>query len=422
MSQNASPPSPVPVPASSSSSTPAAPQPSAPTPAKETKKAKPTWWKPCAIILREYDGPIIGGEPLGLKSGIDMKLFCFNLPDTDPSIGFSMEFPLGPKIEDEGFGIRHSVDRGVHEGGVTAPTVSHKITVKFPRCGFDCQILPLTDCPRLLARFPGAKTNSSVVKVALREGFSEVEGFGLPFANPGHPSEAWLNHNGPIVGTTTLLDIVEQREFTFVVFYPTVQLGRDWAQGDLKSFSYPYGKDHYWSLDRYRDMLGQERGHQFAQAWCFHDDNAHLAALTQSVVQDVMWLDVATDKIAEVRFPVYFVNAKPESEDNKYYYVILPLSKDFIQEHDDVWRRLCKDGLLKLRLFHNGAQGDWDAKIVARPQSISVLDPHPVEKHEMVLFVRRPKEEQEDRLPGLEVNVFGDRASATLALRESRDR
>lgn len=70
--------------------------------------ANQVWWKHCAIVIDDLDGPLLGGKGLGASSNITTKLFLSSLADTDPSMGFSLEFPLGQNNEDEGFGTRHA--------------------------------------------------------------------------------------------------------------------------------------------------------------------------------------------------------------------------------------------------------------------------------------------------------------------------
>ena len=45
----------------------------------------------------------------------------------------------------------------------------------------------------------------------------KIEGYGMPFANPGLPSHAWVNDEAPIVGNLTLLDLLQQRRLVLFV-------------------------------------------------------------------------------------------------------------------------------------------------------------------------------------------------------------
>lgn len=76
-------------------------------------------------------------------------------------------------------------------------------------------------------QLPAAKTERAELKPytpiqAILQGDHEVkvQGFGMPFSNPGHPAEAILNHNKPIAHGVTLVQLLQQRTFNFLVQVP----------------------------------------------------------------------------------------------------------------------------------------------------------------------------------------------------------
>jgi len=76
-----------------------------------------------------------------------------------------------------------------------------------------------------------------------------VEGFGISFANPGHAAERWINGGEPFGNVVsrpfTLLDVLEQRSFFFVVASPSVIMEKLWTYIELPPpFSYLYSTDH----------------------------------------------------------------------------------------------------------------------------------------------------------------------------------
>jgi hypothetical protein len=44
-----------------------------------------------------------------------------------------------------------------------------------------------------------------------------VDRFGLPFANPQHSSDGWINRNTPIIGGVDLLSLLRRRRLTLLV-------------------------------------------------------------------------------------------------------------------------------------------------------------------------------------------------------------
>lgn len=83
-----------------------------------------------------------------------------------------------------------------------------------------------------------------------------VHHFGMPFDNPGHPSDGWINHSQPIAGNYFLLDALSQRTFRFVVDSPVESIPKSFVPEHMPSpFRYPYGTDHSWDLVRYYKML-----------------------------------------------------------------------------------------------------------------------------------------------------------------------
>ncbi|EEU35956.1 uncharacterized protein NECHADRAFT_49645, partial [Fusarium vanettenii 77-13-4] len=246
--------------------------------------------------------------------------------------------------------------------------------------------------------FPGATRRLSFVQVWLQDG-SEVgvEGYGLPFSNPSHPSEGWLNRLEPIVGDKTLVDIIDQRHFTFVVHKPCDVLRRDWHENEMPPpFCYPYGTVHDWDLERFDSLICSNQGYQFWPSWSFDDQNAHTAALVHSQVQDIRWLCHAAEQIVQQRFLACFVTTKDgENVGDKTpsSFAIVSLTSEFLNRYDTPWRHLIRDGFLKLELYNNPEDGRHtsvcDAKIVDRPTKIDAVRSAHATKNELVLQIRR---------------------------------
>ncbi|WAO88673.1 Hypothetical protein NCS54_00603100 [Fusarium falciforme] len=387
-------------------------------PGLTTAAPRANFWKPCAILLDGCRGPILGGKALGVQpqSEVNSYLFMYNYTHAESSIGFSLEFPFGQGNEEEGFGICHRVDYLSH---TIVPTDMRRIEVRFPREGFSRSVEPVVS-DALRSRFPSTKKHLSLVEVSLRDPtLTKVHGFGMPSKGPGHPSEESLNlQGGFIAGEHTLLKFLRQDSFRIIVAAPSGILERSWHVDELPPpFAYPYGNIHNWDEGRYAKMLEVE-GHWFLPTWNYHDDNAHLAVMTQSQVQDFMWLDGAVGKIASQKFSAYFVEYAQGNTSR--YFVIMALSKTFKKNFEYALCHLAK-GAFKLDLYDNwedeAASGQWDAKIVD-PQGIDALNEHHLADHEMVLLVRRPLLTQAARGPEFEVTTFHDRSAANLTLND----
>lgn len=247
-----------------------------------------------------------------------------------------------------------------------------------------------------------------------------VYNFGMPFYNPGHASEDWLLRNEPIVGTATLMHILKQQSFRFVV-PAAFDLVRNRLNPDRlpPPRVFPYGQEHRWDISRYARDAPTWVGPHFPPSLTFRNDNDHAAIMSQSVVQDVWWLHLAQQAILKEQIPVYFVPR--EKDNNSVYYVVVQVPEALRVSHDDAWRHFVVNDTLKVRLFDYLGQSrheldqdgkrnpipDWDAEIMENPESIKVLkDNGHLEREGLVLRVRRPKADNIQRVPDFNVIEF----------------
>ncbi len=103
----------------------------------------------------------------------------------------------------------------------------------------------------------------------------------------------------------------------------------------------------------------------------------------------------------------------------KTFFVVIGFSADFTTRYETAWRRLSKNEFLVL-LVREGFESEsepqkWEAKIVGYPKGVTALDDHPVENHEVVLYVRRPFNNK------FVPTTFGDRSAANQAWKEGRE-
>ncbi|RFU75706.1 dna helicase [Trichoderma arundinaceum] len=279
--------------------------------------------KSCMMIL---ENDFLGGRELGLPSDISLQLVAQTEINGNFWLGFCLDIPLGSENENKGFGMCYLADREGYDPGKAVPTQTYRLHIKLPPEKFT-PYAKAADAS-MHKRNPKETENMSFLKIGLGGGSNlTVSGLGMPFANPGHPSEQWINHNEPIIDL------------------PSDMLNQLWIKYQQPpAFTYPYGTQQHWSMGRYYEMRPRTKGHRFSPALSYCDDNDHIAVLTQSQVQDVFWLDVAAKKILTVRFRAYFVpeNSSPISEATKFFYVILPLNQKFRDEYNAPWSRLTK--------------------------------------------------------------------------------
>lgn len=252
----------------------------------------------------------------------------------------------------------------------------------------------------------------------------DVTGYGMPFAAPfGHPSDGWIKKNEPIFGTTTLLDIFGQKTFHLIV-KADEKIAREALRMDTlpPPFGYPYGEKHEWDPNKYSKLLKDTAGDQFEPAHNFRDDNAHLAAMTQSTVQDIWWVHEAGKAIAEIVFKAYFVEKTPG--DSKAYHVILPVTEIFKKTYQEAWRRLTTCPLeLWIESDDEGGPAKWLVDLTDNPKGIEALKGHDIKSDvDLVLYARRPHVKDEQRRPDFEVKTFGDRETAKEAVKSDPTR
>ncbi|KAM0524166.1 hypothetical protein ACHAPE_001427 [Trichoderma viride] len=372
------------------------------------------FWKPCALLI---DDEVLGGAGLGLDTYITTTIQVHRDANGTSWAGFSISFPFGKTNEDDGFGVCHSVDTRI---GAMPPADSYRLEIKFPK--FEFTVEPADGSLRKLVPATDKKLSSLVIRL---EDFPEVNGLGMPFANPGHLSEGVISKGECIKGDITLIDMIRRMEFHFIVAVHDNALRMNLDAELPAPFRYPYGEEHFWDEARYDEMLPKTKGGQFKRAWSFDNDNEHLSALTQSQVQDVMWLHKASQEIAETKFRAYFINPQncPPAEASLFY-AIVPLHNEFLAAYEDAWRALTKSGFLTLRLHDDKIDKEpakWEARIQEASKTLDILQNHPVDRSDLVLHVRRPKQHQHARDPDFEVKVYEQRRLANIALQNGKD-
>lgn len=275
--------------------------------------------------------------------------------------------------------------------------------------------------PDLMSLLPNADKKMSRIDVIIPPGsYSFVKGYGMPFSQPGEQFEAFMTQNAPDNFGITLIEILQSREFTFIVAYPSLALESHWMQPLPPPPRYPYGEEHFWSAERYEDILPKTKGPRFAPVWSFDNGNEHLAALSHSQAQDVMWIHNAATEISKLHFRTYFIDSGNEDPQHaRELHIIVPLGKDFLTQYEQPWRRLAESGSVKLCL-HDDEDDESPAEWKTRIEQVFSATMHPVDINDLVLQVRRPPPTSTNR-PDFEVRAFESRLDATNAFRQSKD-
>lgn len=209
-----------------------------------------------------------------------------------------------------------------------------------------------------LSRVGIANGGASLLTVRLNsDAHVEVDGFGMPFANIQDAEiDQYVNKYKPIVGNITLPSILRQREFVLAVRHPRTRLesllNECWMP---PPFSYPYGKDHTWDVDRFRThSLDNRDKQQYRAAYSFEDDNSYVAVASNFDAQDVLWVQDDAEDIQKQMFPAYLSPKDPELTDpadpRSRFYVIVPMNKEFRMKHKATWPRLVQGGTCKVVL------------------------------------------------------------------------
>ncbi|KAM0205188.1 hypothetical protein ACHAQI_009422 [Fusarium lateritium] len=186
-------------------------------PEVKKEKAVKTLTKCCAVLFGD-SGPVVASSPsfdLGSKMGARLGLV---VPPVGQSFfGLQLLIPRDPGQE-----ISEATGRGVcHAHELTMPMAlpaDHKIIAKFPRGKISCSYDPVPQAVQ--AKFPTITNwaSYSYVTVKLNGVIATVDGYGQAFANAAEPElEKWINCNEPITESVTLLDVLHQQMFFFVL-------------------------------------------------------------------------------------------------------------------------------------------------------------------------------------------------------------
>ena len=190
-----------------------------------------------------------------------------------------------------------------------------------------------------------------------------MNGFGIPYTN-GDDEELsrQVNENKPLAKGTTLLSILRQREFVFLVQRPIEYLEIDFSESSMDApWTYPLGTKHDWKPKRFwNNHQNIQVTEPFLRAMKFDDDNTHVAVVANLNALDILWVSREADKLQKEHLRAYFVPQDPQHADPEnpacYFWVIIPISKEFRMDYKGCWARLASAATCQLAL---GGSRNW---------------------------------------------------------------
>ncbi|WXC46458.1 hypothetical protein QX201_006156 [Fusarium graminearum] len=307
----------------------------------------------CALLFGDA-GPILAcHEMLGIDKKISSRMALFKNKDCHPYFGVQLTIPRdqGQKVsEDKGFGVCHTYEQASH----TSLPNDHMITIRFPRGKVACSYDPVPLSVR--NKFPAIKEweKFSYITVGLNDGaFPTIDGYAKPFANPvDRDLEGWVNDNKSMIEGVTMLDMLQQRVFFFVVRRPTAPASKSLGDEHVPppfDYGYPAQPLEY---DEMVAMVDGNPGADFLASYGFSTDHDHMTVVNQANIQDLLWVDREATQISEEIHAAYFVTPETGAAIGaRSLYVVFPVTQQWRIAHDAAWRRLTKNELFQVKIY-----------------------------------------------------------------------
>ncbi|KAM0264320.1 hypothetical protein ACHAQJ_000810 [Trichoderma viride] len=209
----------------------------------------------------------------------------------------------------------------------------------------------------------------------------------------------------------TFVDILRQRTWLIIVKEQCARFERLWKESmEPAPFIFPHGDKHWFDLARYESQFeeGVSKGSQFPVSVNFSDMSSMQAVLTQSAVQDCLWIAIKVAMIFAKKHPAYFVPTNKDAAKPSRFFAIVAMESQYRKSIDKIWSRVAKDGFLRLAFhenmspmdapsltefqkWHTCAESIWDAKIMENANKIDALKDHPLTEFDLVLLIQRPR-------------------------------
>ncbi|PTB63060.1 hypothetical protein BBK36DRAFT_1162363 [Trichoderma citrinoviride] len=167
--------------------------------------------------------------------------------DWDNQICLYLGLPLGVTNDELGHG---AVYRYNPQALRLEPTPFLEIRLRFPARKFTGHVMPVPES--LGDRFSLAEFSAVEISVG-EDAVVAVDGFGLPFNNPGHETHDWVNNGSTVAGSMTFVNILQQRKWRIIVeekfakmkrlWERSIQQCRDLRQRDREDWTVPASHD-----------------------------------------------------------------------------------------------------------------------------------------------------------------------------------
>ncbi|KAF4415885.1 AAA domain-containing [Fusarium acutatum] len=168
-----------------------------------TYSLPPNPFQPCVLKLGDN---LFGDQSVDIPSeGGSMYTITLRAPDQESLLGYNEDFPVPVSSEGDSFGKCHQINRGEKH---IMPCDFRRVRAKFPPD--QIAVTYQSASYDLLAKYPEMEGPMAWIDDKLAQNAKVfVEGFGMPYANPSHPTEEWLESpdSAPVDDGLMLLDI-----------------------------------------------------------------------------------------------------------------------------------------------------------------------------------------------------------------------
>ncbi|KAF5573864.1 hypothetical protein FPCIR_13813 [Fusarium pseudocircinatum] len=333
--------------------------------------------KPCTLLFGDT-GKVIARTPsLGLRTKIEARVGTANPPCANPYFGFTLTFPRDPgqvASEKEGKGVCFAYDPITDK-----PVLSDfTITVKFPRGKTSCTHLPVP--AEIQHKFPEVQEwqGFTYLVVKLNESSNPtIEGYRKEYFNSPDPKlQAWVNYHGRI-DDVSFLEVLHQRAFSFVVELPIDSYQEIMGDHNLPGpFTYGYAYQPV-NAQQMKTLVDENKGGAFSASYSFDDDDAHVIAINQSVIQDTLWVHREAERIAEEQLLAYFVSPNGPVPPGTAAYLV---------------PRLTANPLVKVKIYNVVTPGHtgpalWTGRIMERDNLAPELRAHLAKDQDFIIRV-----------------------------------
>ncbi|KAJ9414236.1 hypothetical protein QL093DRAFT_2106698 [Fusarium oxysporum] len=165
-----------------------------------------------------------------------------------------------------------------------------------------------------------------------------------------------------------------------------------------------------------KTLVDKKTGGDFPPCYAYDNDDAHITAINQSVIQDTLWVHREAELIAEERLLAYFVTPIRVISEGHAVHLVVLVPKAWRDLHDLAWLRLTAGNpLIKVKIHDISTPGHtgpalWTGKIIGSNNSAPELRTHPIQDHELIVRVRAAS------VPRILIRHYPNRRTADKAL------